>query len=142
MIHDPASIRGRKLFGCNVRSLRVQKRISQEVLADACGLHRTYIGQIEQGKRNISIDNMERIAAALDAQLRNLVAADQHQGECAPALLGEGKATQILGDARIIAASLVDVATEMDRQELPVIAAKMRQAAGCVQMLVNLLKRR
>lgn len=76
-----SSIPRRKLFGSNVRSLRLKKRISQEAFAEACGLHRTYIGSVERGERNISIENMERIAAALGAQLGDLIAADGHQGE-------------------------------------------------------------
>lgn len=71
----------RKLFGSNVRSLRVKKRISQEAFANACGLHRTYIGSVERGERNISIDNMERIAFALDMQLPNLLTVDERQSE-------------------------------------------------------------
>ena len=40
--------------------------MSQEGFADLCGLHRTYIGSIERAERNVSIDNIERIAAALE----------------------------------------------------------------------------
>lgn len=52
-------------FGARVRMLRKEKGLSQEVFADLCGLHRTYIGAIERGERNISLENIEKIARAL-----------------------------------------------------------------------------
>lgn len=66
-------LQGRALFGANVRLLRKSKGFSQEALAEACGLHRTYIGSIERGERNVSIDNMERVAVAMDTQLLDLL---------------------------------------------------------------------
>lgn len=56
----------RKIFAQNIRELRLSKKLSQEELADICGLHRTYISDIERGNRNISIDNIEKIAKGLD----------------------------------------------------------------------------
>jgi transcriptional regulator with XRE-family HTH domain len=56
-----------------MRTVRVSRKLSQEALADACGLHRTYIGSVERGERNISIDNMEKIAAALGVDLQELL---------------------------------------------------------------------
>jgi transcriptional regulator with XRE-family HTH domain len=56
-----------------MRSLRQTKALSQEQLADLCGLHRTYIGSVERGERNISIDNMERIAEALKTPLGTML---------------------------------------------------------------------
>ena len=49
----------------NVRALRIAANISQEVFADMVGVHRVYMSGIERGKRNPSIDVVERIAIAL-----------------------------------------------------------------------------
>ncbi|MGV8947881.1 MAG: helix-turn-helix domain-containing protein [Candidatus Paracaedibacter sp.] len=55
----------RLLFAKNIRKARIEKELSQEAFADLCGLHRTYIGSVERGERNVSIDNIERIALSL-----------------------------------------------------------------------------
>lgn len=47
---------------------------SQEGLADIAGLHRTYVGSVERAERNVSIDNMERLANALGKRLQDLLA--------------------------------------------------------------------
>lgn len=59
-------------FGEAVRKLRQEKQISQEEFADLCGLHRTYISDIELGKRNVSLENIEKIAKALDISISRL----------------------------------------------------------------------
>lgn len=64
--------RVRKSFGNNVRNLRKQRGFSQEQLADKAGLHRTYIGAIERGEQNVSIDNINRIAKALGISIVTL----------------------------------------------------------------------
>jgi transcriptional regulator with XRE-family HTH domain len=64
----------RALFAARVRTERKLKGLSQEALAEKCGLHRTYIGSIERGERNVSIDNVERLAKALDVEPSILVA--------------------------------------------------------------------
>ncbi len=56
-------------YGQAVRKIRLAQEISQEELADRCGLHRTYISDIELGKRNLSLENIERIAISLNKSL-------------------------------------------------------------------------
>jgi transcriptional regulator with XRE-family HTH domain len=62
----------RSLFGKRIRQLRQRAGISQEALADRCGLHRTYVGGIERGERNPSLMNIARIAKALNVPLVDL----------------------------------------------------------------------
>lgn len=55
-----------KTLGETVRRLREYEGISQEELADRCGLHRTYVGSVERGERNVSLANIVRLAKALN----------------------------------------------------------------------------
>ena len=63
----------RLLFARNLRQVRQSRKISQEKLAELAGLHRTYVSSVERGERNISIDNIERLANALSTPARDLV---------------------------------------------------------------------
>lgn len=63
-----------KTFGFWVRHFRKMRSLSQEELADACNLHRTYIGGIERGERNVSLNNVERISDALGIPVTQLLA--------------------------------------------------------------------
>jgi transcriptional regulator with XRE-family HTH domain len=67
-------ISARLRFASNMRKARHEIGISQEEFADQCGLHRTYIGSVERGERNISVDNMEAISIALGQKLADLLA--------------------------------------------------------------------
>ena len=62
-----------KTFGENVKKTRQKQELSQEDLAVKAGLHRTYIGGIERGERNVSLLNVERIATALKVRANNLI---------------------------------------------------------------------
>lgn len=62
----------RKNFGLRVRTLRKERGYSQEAFADECELHRTYIGAIERGERNVAIDNIAKIAKALKVSIGDL----------------------------------------------------------------------
>lgn len=59
-------------YGHVVRKIRLEKGISQETLADLSGLHRTYMSDIELGKRNVSLENIDRIANALDVSISEI----------------------------------------------------------------------
>jgi transcriptional regulator with XRE-family HTH domain len=63
----------RLTFAANLRKIRTAKGLSQEKLADLCDLHRTYVSSVERGERNISVDNMERLAKALEVDVRELL---------------------------------------------------------------------
>ena len=54
------------ILGANVKALRTKRKLTQEQLADRCDLHRTYIGAIERGERNVSLKNIVILAQALD----------------------------------------------------------------------------
>lgn len=58
-----------------MKRLRSEAGLSQEVLAELCGLHRTYIGSVERCERNVSVDNIERIATALQVDISDLFGA-------------------------------------------------------------------
>ena len=59
-------------FGETVRTIRKKKGFSQEELADRSGLHRTYIGGIERGERNLSLQNIIALAEGLDCEIAEL----------------------------------------------------------------------
>jgi transcriptional regulator with XRE-family HTH domain len=67
-------IDAKSLFGSAVRKFRHEKKISQEKLAELAEIHRTYIGDVERGIRNISLANMVKIASALGVPLSRLIA--------------------------------------------------------------------
>lgn len=52
-------------YGQVIRNIRLSKKISQEALADMVGIHRTYMSDVELGKRNVSLENIEKISLAL-----------------------------------------------------------------------------
>jgi transcriptional regulator with XRE-family HTH domain len=64
----PSQAALRKTVADNVRRLRKAQGLSQEAFADHCGLHRTYVGAIERAERNVSLDNIAKLAQALDTE--------------------------------------------------------------------------
>jgi transcriptional regulator with XRE-family HTH domain len=67
----------RTVFAVNLRHWRAKRSLSQESLAGKAQLHRTYVGSVERGERNISIDNIERLATALQVSPAVLVTRPQ-----------------------------------------------------------------
>ena len=57
----------------NIRTYRKGKQISQEELADLCNLHRTYVGSVERGERNVTLSTLETFAAALRVSVPQLL---------------------------------------------------------------------
>jgi len=59
-------------FGRAVRKRRQELGLSQEELADRASIHRTYVGDVERGERNIALQNIEKLAKALDVPISTL----------------------------------------------------------------------
>jgi transcriptional regulator with XRE-family HTH domain len=55
----------KRAFGAAIREQRMGLKLSQEDFAEVCGLHRTYISQVERGLKNVSFDNIRRISIGL-----------------------------------------------------------------------------
>lgn len=73
----PVLSKARTLFAKRLKEIRQSRGFSQELLADRAGLHRTYVGSVERAERNVSIDNMERIAEALEVDIADLLRSDR-----------------------------------------------------------------
>ena len=73
--HESSMVVGtaRRIFGDNIRRARQAEGLSQEALGERAGIHRTAVGAIERGEANVTIDHMERLAAALAAPLARLL---------------------------------------------------------------------
>ncbi len=65
------------IFARNLRLLRQKAELSQEQLAELAGLHRTYVGSVERGERNVSIESIERLAKALKVPASRLMEASE-----------------------------------------------------------------
>ena len=63
----------RELVAKNIRELRQERGWSQDELAARAGLHRTYIGTIERAEQSITVDSMEKLAAALNVKVSRLL---------------------------------------------------------------------
>ena len=67
-----------KVFGTNLKKYRTRMGLSQEAFANKCGMHRTYISSIECFKRSISLENIQRIADALNIETYKLFLEDEN----------------------------------------------------------------
>ena len=61
-----------KIIGQRIRNYRTKKGLSQEKLAELAGCHPTYIGQLERGEKNATLESVEKIASAMDISLSEL----------------------------------------------------------------------
>lgn len=68
-----------KVFGDNLKKYRTQIGLSQESFAEKCGLHRTYISAIECYRRSIALENVQRIADALEIETYKLFMENQNE---------------------------------------------------------------
>ena len=62
-----------RILSNNIRAFRKIRGLSQEALAEICSLHRTYIGSVERGERNVTLSTLEVIAAALGVSVPELL---------------------------------------------------------------------
>ena len=90
-----------KLVGRQIRQYRTQLGGSQEKLAEFAGCHPTYIGQIERGEKNVSLENLAKISSALNVPLSELVEGIEESEtepnfpqECYDLIAGKSKAEQ------------------------------------------------
>ena len=86
-----------KLFGECVRSLRRQKKLSQEKLAELAGVHPTYIGQVERAEKNCTLEASSKIADALECPLSELLK-EPSDGERKAVNLTDPNKEQIISD--------------------------------------------
>lgn len=71
-LRKPSEVLRRILAG-NIRTYRKANRLSQEELAVLCGLHRTYVGSVERGERNVTLSTLEVFSAALGVSVSELL---------------------------------------------------------------------
>ena len=69
----------RLLAAKHIRKIREGKGLSQEKLADMAELHRTYISSVERGERNVTVDSLERLADALNVDIRTFFGPEESQ---------------------------------------------------------------
>jgi transcriptional regulator with XRE-family HTH domain len=103
----------RKSFGKRVKELRKAKNISQEELGERAGLHYTYIGGVERGERNISLESMGKIASGLDVNI----------GELFPFVSRKGK----IPETDSLRNEIVNMLYECDRKALKLIAKVIKE---------------
>jgi transcriptional regulator with XRE-family HTH domain len=73
MAQDAAKRSATVVFGQRVRARRVELGLSQEALAQLAGLHRTYVGSLERGERNVALINILRLGRALETDAGTLI---------------------------------------------------------------------
>lgn len=61
------------ILAANIRAFREEKSLSQEDFADICGLHRTYVGSVERGERNVTLSTLEVFASVMGVSVPQLL---------------------------------------------------------------------
>lgn len=74
-----------RLLGRNLRAIRLQRGLSQEGFALLLGIHRTYVGGLERGERNVSLKTVERLAEDLEVEPSSLLMEDPGRPDRTPA---------------------------------------------------------
>lgn len=71
----------KNILASNIRDFRETKNLSQEAFADLCGLHRTYVGSVERGERNVTLSTLEMFASVLGVPVSRLLSgkASRHE---------------------------------------------------------------
>jgi transcriptional regulator with XRE-family HTH domain len=73
-------LNGRAVLAARVKSMRTERHLSQETLAERAGMHRTYLSSIERGRRNVPLDTVCRLAWALGVEVRDLLTEGRGDG--------------------------------------------------------------
>ncbi len=63
----------KQVLASNIRSFRHKKKLSQEELAAMCNLHRTYVGSVERGERNVTLSTLEAFSSALGVSITDML---------------------------------------------------------------------
>jgi transcriptional regulator with XRE-family HTH domain len=69
-------------FGKRIRKLRAERNLSQEELSFLTGFHRTYIGMVERGERNLSLSNIGAFAKVFEVSISDLMDFGNERGDC------------------------------------------------------------
>jgi transcriptional regulator with XRE-family HTH domain len=106
------TVNAKKELGLRIRSLRKRQGLTQEEMADKCGLHWTYIGGLERGERNPTLTTMQKVAEGLGVGLTELLSAKAFQeGPVVDQDTNEGKLMRLLrrenGDTVALAAGIL-----------------------------------
>jgi transcriptional regulator with XRE-family HTH domain len=82
-VDDGATVEGdlQRVLGANLRAYRSARDLSQEGFADLLGVHRTYMGGIERGERNLTLRSVERLADRLGVTASDLLRAPADRGQ-------------------------------------------------------------
>lgn len=122
-VNDPLLQR----LGQRIRELRNERGWSQEEFADVCGVHRTYMGHLERGEKNLSFHSMTRVAQALDVPL-SVLFSGLESGEIETGAAGRNAGRLRIGKSR--AAPRIAARLHKEIANLERIVAALREVAG------------